>query len=144
YSEYWKTGVVPADAGELLFLATWSSGGTIARTRAAEHAAPFDAERYVSFPDKLLSHVDPRAVADDVETNGFHIVPERLPTGVVDDILDVLDRGPAQPRGDGLLNLAPGPPGAAAPTWWMDPSDIVRSEAARQMLRERRLAEAGG
>ena len=63
---------------------------------------------------------------------------------MVDDILATLDAGPAQPRGDGLGTLPPGPPAPTAPTWWMDPSDSVRSEGVRRLLHQRNLALAGG
>jgi hypothetical protein len=144
YAEYWQTGVVPADGEEKLFLATWSSGGTHAFSRAGEYGVPMDTRRYDGFPDDLLRDLDPKAVADGVNANGFYVAPFRLSTDIVDDILRVLEGGPAQPRGDSLGDAPPSVPTASAPTWWMEPSLTLRSAAARRLLRERRLAETAG
>lgn len=144
YREYWASGEVPADAGELLFLARWGSGGTYPREQAAQHAAPFEAAVFADFDDELLSAMDPAIVASEVREHGFYVVPATIAETAVDDIRDVLETGPATPRGDALPDPTPGAPRPTAPTWWMAPADIVRSAAARQLLRERRLAEAGG
>lgn len=144
YAQYWVTGEVPADAGEKLFLATWSSSGTFPRSQPARHAKSFEPAKYAGFSDDLLRDIDPVTVANAVQKQGFYVAPKQLSAPVVDDILAVLESGPAQPRGDGLEDLTPGVPRPTAPTWWMYPSDSVRSESVRRLLRERRLAEVGG
>jgi hypothetical protein len=144
YQDYWASGEVPENAEELLFLATWGSGGTFPREQAAQHAAPFAPEAFAGFDDDLLSAIDPATVAASVREHGFYLVPDTIRESAVDDIRAVLEAGPAAPRGDGLTDRAPGAPAPTAPTWWMAASDTVRSPAARQLLRERRLAEAGG
>jgi hypothetical protein len=144
YAAYWKTGVVPPDAEELLFLATWSSAGTWPHSRVPTYGRPFDPDQYRIFPDELLDVLDTGAMANSVERDGFYVVPHQLPAEVVDDILAVLDEGPAQPRGDGLGRLPLGPPRPVAPTWWVEPVHTMRSTAARRLLKERRLAEAAG
>lgn len=144
YAAYWNTGVVPPDAEELLFLATWSSGGTFPQARARRAGRPFDAGPYDVLADDLLQPLDPSAVARAVDQDGFYVAPFTLDEAAVDDILAVLEEGPAQPRGDGLGELAPGAPRPSAPTWWMQPLDTLRSDAARRLLRERRLTEVGG
>lgn len=144
YAEYWRTGTVPTQAEELLFLATWASGGTLPRRLATERGQPFDAAAYAAFPDDLLADVDPVAVASGVEADGYYVVPSRLSPDAVDDILEALEGGPAKPRGDGMASLPPGRPEPTAPTWWMDPAEALRSPAVRRLLQERRLAEVGG
>ena len=144
YSAYWRTGDVPPDADDTLFLATWSSGGTYPQSRVQDFGAPFDPVRYREFPDVLLQHLDTSAIAGGVEEEGLYVVPDRLSDEVVDDILGVLESGPARPQGDGLGALPVGVPGPSAPTWWMDPSHSLRSAAVRRLLCERRLAETAG
>jgi hypothetical protein len=144
YRDYWASGEVPADAEELLFLATWGSGGTFPREQAARHAAPFAPKAFARLDDDLLRVLDPATMAAEVQEHGFYVVPGTIRESAVDDIRAVLDAGPASPRGDGLTDRAPGAPQPTAPTWWMAPSDSLRSPSARQLLRERRLAEAGG
>jgi hypothetical protein len=144
YAAYWQTGAVPADAEKKLHLATWSSAGIHARSRAIEYGAALDVSRFRGFPDELLKSLDPGAVARGVDEYGFYIAPFCLSSDVVADILGVLEAGPAQPRGDGLGDAQPGVPSIDAPTWWMQPRLSLRSGAVRRLLRERRLAEAAG
>jgi hypothetical protein len=102
------------------------------------------AARYDQFPDDLLGRLDAPVVARAVEADGFYVAPFRLPGDIVDDILEVLDAGPAEPRGDGLGDLPAGRPRPSAPTWWMYPAESLRSAAVRRLLSERRLAETAG
>lgn len=143
YARYWATGEVPSDAGELLFLATWASGGTHARLKSKEHAAAFDPAGFAHFHDALLSTIDPAQAASDLEEFGFHRAPLPLAAEVVDDIRSTLENGPAVPRGDGVVGAA-GVPCGSAPTWWMEPRDALTSTGVRQLLGERRLAEVAG
>jgi len=144
YAEYWRSGVVFDDAEERLFLATWSSGGTLPRRRAKQLGLPFVASRYATFADDLLDALDPATAAKAIAEEGYYVVPGQLRPGVVDDILANLEDGPAQPRGDGLGALMEGRPKPVAPTWWMRPSDSLRSSSVRLLLHQRRLAEVAG
>jgi hypothetical protein len=144
YERYWETGEVPADAGELLFLATWSSAGVFAREQMLRQAPPYDPDSFAAFPDDLLHGLSPDTVAAAVEERGFYISPTRLPEAVVDDIRNVLDEGPATPRGDRIDDAAPGAPRPTAPTWWMSPADALRAQSAKRLLHERRLAQIAG
>ena len=144
YRSYWKTGRVPADAERLLFLATWGSGGTLPQTLARSCGSAFTPEAYRTFDDDLLRDLDPVAVSAGVERDGYFVAPTRLSEEAVDDIEHHLERGPAAPRGDGLGTLPAGRPGPSAPTWWMHPSETLKSTSVRRLLRERRLAEVGG
>lgn len=144
YENYWSNGVVPAEAEQLLHLATWSSGGVLPGAAARSHGRPFDPDRFTAFPDELLRGIDPETAADAVESDGYYVAPARLPSDVLDDILYRLEAGPARPRGDGLGPVPNGRPGPDAPTWWMDPSEAIESTAVRRLLAERRLAEVGG
>jgi hypothetical protein len=143
YAEYWRTGVVPTNAGELLFLATWASGGAFPRELSRQHGTPFDSSSYMGFSDDLLSALDPAEAARGLASEGYYVAPDRLSEEVVDDIVTVLEAGPAEPRGKGNRG-SEGAPNAAAPTWWIRPEDALRSAGVRRLLRERRLAEVGG
>ena len=144
YAAYWESGVVPPNAEELLFLAIWSSGGTFPQSSARAHARPYNADDYAGFDDDLLRQLDASKVARSVEQDGYYVAPFRLDDSSVDDILAVLDAGPAQPRGDGMTALRPGVPTPTAPTWWMNPSHSLGSDTVRRLLRERRISEVGG
>lgn len=144
YADYWRTGSVPPDAGELLFLATWESGGELPRSLARQHGPAFDASVYAGFPSELLDQLAPEVVAQGLEREGYFVAPLRLSESAVDDISAVLNEGPATPRGDQIEGLAPGRPQPTAPSWWMDPGDALRSGSVRSLLRERKLAEAAG
>jgi hypothetical protein len=144
YERYWATGEIPADAGELLFLATWSSSGVSPRGEMLRQAPPYDPDSFATFTDDLLHGLDPETVAAAVEDRGFYISPTRLPDAVVDDIRTVLDEGPAEPRGDRIDDASPGAPRPTAPTWWMSPSDALRATSAKRLLQERRLAQIAG
>lgn len=144
YAEYWQTGAVPDDAGDLLFLATWASGGELPRTLSTRFGRPFDAQRYAAFPSDLLDGLDAATVAGALERDGYYVAPFLLDEAAVDDISRTLDAGPAQPRGDQLAGLPAGAPAPTAPTWWMDPGDALRSGAVRRLMRERRVVETAG
>jgi len=144
YAEYWRTGVVPPEAGELLFLATWASGGDLPRSLSRRHAPAFDATTYAGFPSELLNGLNPAAVAGGLEREGYYVAPFALASSAVDDISRMLNEGPATPRGDAIEALAPGPPTQTAPSWWAEPTDALRSSAVRRLMRERKLAETAG
>ena len=44
----------------------WASGGTYPTERVAQLAPPYRPERYATFPDDLLSDLDPAEVAEHV------------------------------------------------------------------------------
>lgn len=144
YAAYWQSGVVPDDAEELLFLAAWASGGTHPQQAMAERAPSFDASRFASFPDQLLSGLDVTAAVDALRDTGCYIAPFQLDDEVIAEIAAHLEGGPATPRGDALRVRAAGRPSPQAPTWWMQPADILRSPGARQLLHERKAAEVAG
>lgn len=144
YAGYWRTAVVPPEAGELLFLATWASGGELPGKLARRHAPAFDAARYGGLPSDLLDGLDPGAVASGLEREGYYVAPFVMAPSAVDDISRALNEGPATPRGDQIDSLSPGPPQPTAPSWWMEPSDAVGSSAVRRLMRERKLAETAG
>jgi hypothetical protein len=144
YGRYWDTGVVPEDAGELLFLATWASGGTYPRSRVPVYCAPYDPAPFDVFGDDVLHHLEPSTVARHLTEEGFYVAPDRLPDPIVDDILASVEAGPCQPRGDGLGPRSPGVPDQSAPTWWMQPGDSLKSGAVRRLIGQRRLAEIAG
>lgn len=143
YQRYWQTGEVPRDADRVLFYATWASGGTLPQLLAERSGVRFEADTYRSFPSDLLSDLDPEQVSANVRQQGYFVSPHRIATEVVDDIVGVLDAGPAIPRGDDVTVTVPGIPTPAAPTWWMAPEDSLRSESVRRLLVQRRLVESG-
>lgn len=144
YAEYWQTARVPPDADELLFLAAWSSGGSAPAQAMRRSAPPFSADLFTPLADDLLGSIDPAEVATEVAERGFMVLPDLLDRSVVDNILTVLEDGPADPRGDGMHGRPPGPPRADAPSWWMRPEHTLASTSARRVLRQRPLAEAAG
>jgi hypothetical protein len=144
YGEYWRTGIVPDDADELLFLAAWSSGGLAPAEAMARSAPAYSSDRYSPLSDDLLRSVDPERVAAEVARAGFTVLPDLLDAEAVDDIRTVLERGPAQPRGDGMHDRKAGPPRPDAPSWWMRPQQTLASASARQVLRQRALADTAG
>jgi hypothetical protein len=144
YASYWRTGEVPDDAGDLLFLATWASGGTLPRDAAVRRGHPFDPTMLTAFRDDLLAPLDATAVAERLEAHGCYIAPFTISLDAVDEIRDVVNRGPARPRGDGLGVQPAGRPHPGAPTWWVDNRDALASHAARRLLVERRMVEAAG
>lgn len=144
YASYWDSGIVPNDADELLFLATWSTDGLLPGTQARERGRPFSATPFTAFPSDLLAGIDPAEAAAALEQDGLYLPPQSLDGGVVDELLATLEAGPAQPRGDGLAGRPGGRPEPTAPTWWMAPKDSMRSLAVRRLLVERNLAETGG
>lgn len=144
YEEYWRSGAVPANADEMLFLAAWESGGTFPSSCMQRQAPPFQVDRFRDLQDHLLAHLDPVATAAAVDETGYFVLPEPLDAAVVEEVLGVLEAGPAYPRGDGLGARPPEAPSPSAPTWWMRPEHTVRSAAVRQLLKERRLAETAG
>lgn len=144
YAEYWRTGIVPPDADELLFLAAWASGGRAPADAMQRFAPPFDPEFLTSMDDDLLSQVDAEQVAAAVRRDGFMVLPDLLDTATVDDIRAVLERGPADPRGDGMHGSAAGPPAPNAPSWWMRPELTLTSPGARRILCQRQVADVAG
>jgi hypothetical protein len=143
YTEYWRSGVVPSTAADVVYRAMWASGGTYPTERVTQLAPLYRPERYATFADDLLSDLDPAEVAEHVRADGCYVSPVTLPTSVVDEIEAVLG-GPAQPRGDGLGARLPDVPSPTAPTWWVAPERTLRAEAVRRLLVERRLVDTAG
>lgn len=144
YAAYWETGRVPDDAGELLFLATWASGGELPRRLSTEYAPAYEPSTYAAFSDDLLGALDAEAAAEEIRRHGYYVAPDLLDADIVDDIRTTLEAGPAVPRGDRVGEMAPGAPAPTAPTWWMEPGDTVGSPAARGLLRQRALVDVAG
>ncbi len=141
YSDYWSTGTIPSEAGELLNLAFWSSGGTLPAALAREFAPPWNEASADSLNDDLLSGLDSEVAARAISENGFYVHHDLIDTALIDQLQRRLAMGPADPLGDGTDGVKSGPPSSAAPTWWMQLEHIIDCPGVQKLLLERNLIQ---
>ncbi len=142
-NNYWESGTIPDNAQELLYLATWASGGTLPREVSRSKAPTLPDGFLGSLQSDVFDSLDPTVVDRSLREQGYYVWDRLVPTNVLDNLEAHLAVGPAIPRGDWTSTANMGTvPGPGAPTWWMELQEAIKSPQVQSLVVEKNLIDA--